>query len=290
MDYFYLMMAVLTCSVPSVCTGFYNKYNSHKSGASNLYTLMRMVGALVCWLIIFLINPAFEIKVLPYSILFGFFYAMSLIGYVNGVRFGSIALTSLFLQLSLIFVAIWGFAFWGQKISLIAIIGIVLCIVSLSLCLIDGKKAGKEKITLKWLVFALMGLIGCGGCAVAQRTQQMNFNGDYGNMLMVFGMAISLVFSLVVYFKQERKDGLQIIKSYSVAIPLFDGVFNFLYNLFVILLATSILSSTVIYPVIAVGALALSSIFSVVFFKEKLRWWQWLGMIVGAGAVVLLSI
>jgi drug/metabolite transporter (DMT)-like permease len=196
----------------------------------------------------------------------------------------------LFLQLSLIFVAIWGFAFWGQKISLIAIMGIVLCIVSLSLCLIDGKKEGKEKITLKWLVFALMGLIGCGGCAVAQRTQQMNFNGDYGNMLMVFGMAISLVFSLVVYFKQERKDGLQIIKSYSVAIPLFDGVFNFLYNLFVILLATSILSSTVIYPVIAVGALALSSIFSVVFFKEKLRWWQWLGMIVGAGAVVLLSI
>ena len=63
-----------------------------------------------------------------------------------------------------------------------------------------------------------------------------------------------------------------------------------LRNLFVIFLATSPISPSVIYPVIAVGGLSVSSIFSLVVFKEKLYWWQWLGILVGAVAVVLLSI
>jgi multidrug transporter EmrE-like cation transporter len=42
--------------------------------------------------------------------------------------------------------------------------------------------------------------------------------------------------------------------------------------------------------VIAVGGLAVTSIFSLVAFKEKLHWWQWVGVAVGAVAVALLSL
>lgn len=290
MDYFYLVMAVLTCSAPSVLAGYYNKTNANKLGASNLYSLLRMAGALFCWLVIFLIEPSFEISVLPYSILFGVFYAVSLIGYVNAIRLGSVVLTALMMQLSLIFVPIWGFLFWSQSFDILSIIGIILCVVSMSLCLVDGKKDSNVKVSAKWLIFAMMGLIGCAGCAIVQRTQQMKFNGEHANMLMIFGMAISLIFCWIIYVRKDRADVPKILRSYSVGIPIIDGVLNFLHNLFVIFLAISIISPTVIYPTIAVGTLALSSIFSVVFFKEKLRWWQWFGMILGAIAVTLLSI
>ena len=37
-------------------------------------------------------------------------------------------------------------------------------------------------------------------------------------------------------------------------------------------------------------ALSVTTVFSVLIFKEKMKWWRWCGVAVGAVAVVLLSI
>jgi drug/metabolite transporter (DMT)-like permease len=63
-----------------------------------------------------------------------------------------------------------------------------------------------------------------------------------------------------------------------------------LLNYFVILLAATSLSPSLIYPVIGVGSLAVVIMFSLFAFKEKLKWWQWLGLGIGAVATLLLSI
>jgi drug/metabolite transporter (DMT)-like permease len=60
--------------------------------------------------------------------------------------------------------------------------------------------------------------------------------------------------------------------------------------MFVVLLASTPLSPNVIYPTVAVGCLVINSIASAFVFKEKLAWWQWVGILVGAVAVTLLSI
>ena len=56
------------------------------------------------------------------------------------------------------------------------------------------------------------------------------------------------------------------------------------------LMAVTTLSPSLIYPVIGVGSLAVVTIFSLFVFKEKMHWWQWVGVAVGALAVALLSI
>jgi uncharacterized membrane protein len=58
----------------------------------------------------------------------------------------------------------------------------------------------------------------------------------------------------------------------------------------VMLLATSILSPSLVYPAISVGGLVLVAIFSLFVFKEKLKWWQWVGIVLGTIATALLSI
>ena len=68
------------------------------------------------------------------------------------------------------------------------------------------------------------------------------------------------------------------------------GVSNFGLNVFVILLAGTTLSPAIIYPVVGVGGLMLTTLFGVVVLREKLKWWQWIGLLIGAGAILLLSL
>ena len=106
---------------------------------------------------------------------------------------------------------------------------------------------------------------------------------------MLLATGISVVFCLVAYLKSGCTDTKTILKK-SWYIPLAAGGMNGLLNLFVILLATSALSPSLIYPVIGVGSLIVTTFFSMLIFKEKMHWWQWCGVAVGAIAVALLSI
>ena len=72
--------------------------------------------------------------------------------------------------------------------------------------------------------------------------------------------------------------------------PVGAGVCNVLLNLLVMQLAVSELSPSLIYPTIGVGGISVVAVFSLAVFKEKMLWRQWLGVAIGAVAVILLSI
>ena len=278
-------------SSSSVFGAFYNRKSMERKDALPLYNLLFLLSVFVGWAVLFAITPSFTWRVLPYSLAFGAFYTLCQVGIINALKCGPTTLTSLLLQLSLIAVTAWGFFFWDAKFTWFIGLGLVLVALSLWLCLYTGKQTSDEgkKISLKWLICALTAFIGNAGCAIVQKTQQMKFSGEYGNMLMLFATGISVVFFLVGYLRSDKRDTRIILKTAS-AFPVFAGGCNLLLNLFVMLMATSTLSPSLIYPVLAVGGLAVTSVFSVIVFKEKLIWWQWLGIAVGAIAVALLSI
>lgn len=213
------------------------------------------------------------------------------IGNINALKTGSTALTSLMVQLSLIAVTVWGFFFWDTRFTGLVAVGLLLVILALCLCLYTPKRQGEEdkKLSLKWLIYAMMALIGNAGCTIVQKTQQMQFKGEYGNMLMLFSVGIAMALCLVDYLRNDKTETKEILKT-SASFPIIAGICNVLLNLFVMLIATSTLSPSLIYPVLAIGGISVTSIFSVVIFNEKLHWWQWLGILVGTIAVALLSL
>lgn len=291
MPYVYLTLSVFFLASGSIFGGFYNRKNEERRGTAPLYNLILMCSVLLGWGILFLTAPSFDAGVLPYAIGFGAAYTLCQLGLINALRTGPVALTSLLLQLSLIGVTAWGFFFWDAPFTLPVGIGLLLVAISLWLCLYPGKRGEKtgERISLKWLIFAMMAFVGNAGCSIIQRTQQMKYEGQHGNLLMLIAIACGTVFALVQYLRSDRTDTRVILKS-SALFPVGAGVCNMLLNLFMILLATSPISPNLIYPVIAVGGLAVTSLFSLLAFKEKLRWWQWVGIAVGAAAVALLSL
>jgi uncharacterized membrane protein len=212
-----------------------------------------------------------------------------MLGMFKAYQTGSVSLTAFVKQLSLIAVAFWGFIFWGNPIELNIILGIVLIIVALYLCFNPSKNNQSGGITLKWCIFALMLLTGNAGCSIIQKYQQLAFDGNFGNTLMFFGTLISFVISLILYLKGKGctfKD----ISPKTIVFPIIGGISSALLNLLILLLISSPLSESIIFPGIAVGGLVITTLFSVIVYKEKLKSIQWIGLFIGTIAIVLLNL
>ena len=290
MPYIFLISATFFLSFSSISASFYNRKNEGKRDITPLYNLLQLSSVFLLWVFKFILNPEFDLAVLPYSALFALGYTAAMMSIVSVYREGPIMLSSLIMQLSMISTTVWGFFFWNSPVTPIVVIGLVLVVISLWLCLYTGK--GKEqgkKISVKWLLFIAIYFIGNSVCSITQRTQQLDFNSLYGDFLMATSTAVGFTVCLVLYLKSDKRDSKEVIRNTGY-FPFISGVFNFALNLILIILASTTLSPSLIYPVLAVGSLAITTVFSVFIFKEKMFWWQWIGVFLGAIAVVLLSI
>ena len=117
----------------------------------------------------------------------------------------------------------------------------------------------------------------------------MQYDGQHGNMLMLFATGFCAVLYLFIYFRSDRSDA-KVMLGRSGWLPVCAGICNLILNLMAILMASTDLSPSFIYPVIGVGGLSIVTVFSLLVFKEKMSCRQWLGVALGAMAVVLLSL
>ena len=289
MPYIYLLLATLLMSVGSIGSKFYNKRNEKYQGTAPIFTLLRAGTTLLFWVIMFFAKGAsLNVDVLPYALLMVGISVLSAYASVNSYKNGSVLYTSLIVQFSLIGVAIWGFFFWNSPFTWLMAVGLVLVAVSLWLCLYTGKQEDK-KITPKWLFWVALFFLTNMGYTIVMRTQQMHFNGEYGPFMMLIVMSGAVLTHTIIFLKGERTDAKTVLQS-SWWIPVALGVAAALVDLFVMLLVGTTLSASFIYPTLAIGALAVVTIFSKFVFKDEMRWWQWIGVAVGAVAVAIISI
>lgn len=287
MPYFYLTCAVLFGAGTNVFGALFSRKNK---GNSAFYGFLLCVSACLCWAIYFFVfDFSFQWKVLPYSALFGACYLLANIGYVQACKTGSASLSSLFNGLALLGVAVWGFCFWDEPITPLGIVGICMVAISVFLCLYEKQASDKKAFSWKWLLWALAAFVGNAGCSIVQKTQQMQMHFAYGGATMLFALLVASCINLVLWLKEDTNGCKRVFQKVGV-FPILSGVSNFTLNLFVILLSATSLSSGVIYPVIGVGALMLTTLFTVCGLHEKLNRRQWLGMAFGAAAILLLSL
>lgn len=286
MPYLYLATAVISSASVAIASGFWARGTAGKKGGNALFLCLQLGFIFLLWTVAFLTGFSFDVSVLPYSILFGVFFVLATTGNINAISNGSVALTSLVNQSSMLVVSIWGLCFWGEVFTLETGIGLVLVLVALWLCLKPAP--GEEKINAKWLAFATMLLVGNAGASVVQRSQQMAFNGMHGNMLMFFAIMIAFGFCLVRFLRGDRSD-VRSMMGLNTVWPLVAGGTNMLMNVVVMLLATTTLPTSLIYPTISIGGLMISVLFSRFVFKESLNVQQWIGMALGVVATAILA-
>ena len=288
MPYVYLTISVFMNASSSVLGKLFNRKNASLRSSDILYNFIMILSVFMGWGLMYALDFSFEPSVLIYSLMFGISYSACNIGIIKALKYGPAALTSLFISLSLILTTTWGLIFWDSEFSLSLIAGLVLVAISIILCVYTKEKSEKA-ISLKWVFFVCLAVFGNSGCSIIQRTQQVKYNGEHSSMLMLFAMCIAIFFSTLIFSKSDKSFAKTIIK-HSWWMPVCAGVFNLILNVFVMILATSDLSPSLIYPVLGIGALAVVTVFSLLVFKEKMYPRQWVGMAIGALAILFLSI
>ena len=205
MPYIYLVGSVFFAASSSILGGFFNRKTQGKEKAPLLYNLLSMCCTVICWGVLFCFDGSMDIKIVPYALLYACFYSGCTISVIYALRTGPTVLTTLIKQLALICVSIWGFFFWDAPFTLPIAIGLFLVIIALWLCLYNKKKKSVASIDVKWVVYVLIMFVGNAGCSIVQKTQQMDFNGQYGNFLMLVTTFLSTIICFVMYLNIGKK-------------------------------------------------------------------------------------
>lgn len=289
MEYLYLLCAMTFSALITIGGRLYNSKNLGLSHIDRLYSLMTSAAAAFGWLVIWLTDFSFDIRVLPYSLLYGILYTCFTVGMLGAIKTGSTSLTGLVKQVALVGVSFWGFFFWDTRFTVASGIGIALLILSLALCLLVKEEKTDSHHIGKWLFYAFLITLGNAGCSILQRYQQEAFAYQHKNMLMFFGYMFAAFFCFLLSLKETKENWKPAVKQ-SWLFPVIAGSSSALSNVFILLLVKCQMSPVILYPGIAVGGLLITTLISFFGFREKLRVQQWIGLFFGAIALVLLNL
>lgn len=228
----------------------------------------------------------FSCEVALYSIAFAISYSMAMIGSVQSIKYGPLAVSSLINQCSLILPTLYGIALLGDEIGVFGYIGIILVFACLWLVKPRTDKS-PGGVSAKWLLWVAIGFIGNGMCSVIQKAEQLKFNGGYKNEFMILALFIGAIVMFLASLKNSKnikKDAVDAIKYAPV-----QGIANGLLNMFVMIL-TALVPTSLLFPVVLSGGIIITFIASVTIFKEKITTRQLVGYILGIISIALMNI
>lgn len=201
--------------------------------------------------------------------------------------------TFLIISLSMLMPTFSGAIFWHEHVTLQQYIGTALVV----LCLIMSveKKEDEKKASLKWLIFTIAAFLASGSVGILQKVHQSSAYADELNGFLIMSFAAGAVLSgicaLVFSFKEGFSDHKLTKKELATSFGLFViiGIANATLHKLNLYLA-GVLDSAVFFPVANGVPIILTSLIAFTVFKEKLTKKQWIGLLVGAVAVVLLTV
>ena len=212
------------------------------------------------------------------------FYAM----YV-ALKLGSFVATMLISSFSGVISVCYGILFLKEQISIPTYIAIVLVFVSVFLMRYEkNNNAEKKKVSVKWLLWALLSAVSNGFIAVVSRTQQIYFENAYDNEFMIcsFGGAFVVLLVLGMFIEKDKiKSSLKYVMLYGMATGLLNGAKN-LIGLGIYLFIPLAIAT----PVKTGSAFLLSFFVSLIIYKEKFTKQQVTGVILGILALIMFNL
>lgn len=285
MDVFYLICIIVGITAQNVLKKIYSKNNGKGVYFFNSLTSFSSMIFFVIAAIVIKDGLDWNTSILPYSIAFAVSFALSSISSLTAISCGSLSLTSLIVQYSLLIPTVYGLFFLNDNISIGLIPGIILLLISLMLI---NKKSGCITFSFKWVISVFIAFLGNGMCSVIQKMQQVKFNGDYKDEFMI--IALFIVFVIVVFLSiiKERKEIISYVGCGS-HLGVLCGIMNGMVNLFVMILS-GIMPVSLMFPLISSGGIITTYIVSKFVYKENLSRIQFVGFILGISSIVLMNI
>ena len=290
------MLVALFCF--SLCAGllagtlnnFFAKKKLVTVGDGYFFTLLRSIACLIALFLVALVSGSLSVPS-RFTVLcgaaYGFLTFLSMVTNTLALSAGSYAATSLLCSLQMVIPAFSGFFFWHEQIHYGQYIGIVLLILGQFLCLWQGK----QKVSLKWLIYCLISVISVGLLGIVQKIHQSSEYKDELSGFMLVAFVCSILFlSLSLLFIQRRPKMAVTCKP--------DRSLWFLAAVVGVCVAANnqintalagLINSIIFFPTFNGLNLLLTLLISIFLFRERFKVRQIIGFVFGLGGIVLLG-
>jgi len=230
------------------------------------------------------------------GLLFGAVTTLQSITLILAFKCGPMAYTSVIINFSTLLTALSGVLWFDEKLYASQIIGIALMLISF-VCSANAD-ANQKKANAKWLSLCIASFFATGGIGIMQKLHQSSEYKAELNSLLVIAFASSSAFALILaaifnrMSKSKNKDEKSVYRDKKklfrllllIALHGIGIAVNNKINLYL----SGVMSSSVFFPTVNGGGLILTTLCSVIIFKERLSVKQWVGIAVGILSVVLL--
>lgn len=281
MPWIFVALAVALSAAQSTC----GKLNSRVGGDPYLFNLYKSGAAFVLFFITMLcMREPFHLPTLLYALGYGACLTVSMYCGYQAISTGPMAIANVVASFSLIFPVFFGVFFMDEHLSGWGIAGLALIGLSLVFINCRGGTSG-VRMTARWWGYTLLTMLANGAFAITQIVYQKQYGDPYRFSFMAWAMLLAtLVFLLLCFWKRCWH-----MPRRAVLFSLSSGVTNGLYNLTTFCLI-SLLSVSLIFPIIAVCVAAAIVLISWCGFGERLNGKQLFGFVLGILAVFLMNI
>lgn len=208
------------------------------------------------------------------GVLFGIVTALGTMYKLMALGKGPMHITLLITTSSMIIPTLSG-VFFGEGFSLTKFAVVIVLIGCIYLSL--GKQEGDTKINGKWLVYCLISFVFLGLVGVLQKVHQTSaYKAETGGFLFV-SFVCSMLFSLMRVGRAVKEIRFE---KKVLFIGMVCGVCTYAMN-DINLKLSGMLPSQLFFPLINGSAIVLSSLVSVVLYRERLDKRQWVGLVGG---------
>jgi drug/metabolite transporter (DMT)-like permease len=237
-------------------------------------------------------SPSFTTIVL--GVVHGALFILTMLLYMKSMEQGPLSYASLIFSLGLLVPVVFSALAWKETISLPQIAGLMLLFVTLIMGTrpVDHADVSKNTIHIRWLLIAVLSMLGNGMLMTISKTQQMLLPGKEISEYLVVSFGTSAILSLVLFtdrrLRRDESNG-HMWRWMLLFLVLLAGIVTAFGNEINVYLAGR-LSAIVQFPTVNGGQTLLAALFATVIYKERLGRNKIIGFVTGLGAIALLSI
>lgn len=295
-----LIISIIVCFVAGISKKYYTKACTGGVKQINFYNAIISVFAIATFLIWGGFGKASLFTVLL-ALLFGLITALQYLFTLKAISIGSWAYTTVISCLSTLIPTCSGWIFWGEPISWVQIVGVLLFVV----CFIfsaDLSSDENKKLSLKWLLYVSIAFICTGGIGVLQKVFASSSYAGQLNAFLIIAFIFAFLFATSIFtfitikdrksgdvkIEKEKTKSINVYYSFLwIAIIAVCGIFVAINNKLNLYLS-GVFESAFLFPVLNGSNILLTTLFSVLVFKDKLKVKQWIGFGVGIIALFFL--
>lgn len=288
-----LMCIAIVCSVASSCflKDFGKKVKTQ--GAGDMFLFNAFISLIWAVLLggVFILsgNTGISTETYFYGAVYGIILCAFLFTKTFSLKAGPVSLTTLIGSCAFIIVVWYGMLCFDEKLNVFQIVGMIAVVISLTLC-INPKNSG-EKLSLKWFLLTMLFLIAGGFVGIIYKCfGASDASGEIDAMMIIASVVSAVLFVIMAFLANLfSKSGMPKLNKRAWKYVLICGVISCIYQRLNIALS-AVIPSAIFFPVSNGSVVILSAICGKLFFKEKLKLIQVVGILLGLASIMVIGL